>query len=198
LGVKADADKGKKKEKVQKLAKGEILMVNIGSTSTGARIHQVKGDLAKVILTSPVCTSYGEKLALSRRVDKHWRLIGWGKIRSGKTIRDEDGVESSSITTPGPDTLGSDKTLTPSDDLDELGRTVDAATSSMGNIDSTDSTSSTKTDDSDDIQKISSKKTKRSKEAEEDEEEGALDDDEEKTVSKKKVNKEKKKEKKRS
>jgi len=61
-------------------------MVNIGSTSTGARILQVKADLAKVVLTVPVCSSEGEKLALSRRVDKHWRLIGWGKIRQGTKI----------------------------------------------------------------------------------------------------------------
>ena len=27
----------------------------------------------------PVCTQQGEKIALSRRVDKHWRLIGWGQ-----------------------------------------------------------------------------------------------------------------------
>ena len=81
LGVKQEGDK-KKGEKIKKLEKGEILMVNIGSTSTGARILQVKGDLAKVVLTSPVCTSEGEKLALSRRVDKHWRLIGWGKVRA--------------------------------------------------------------------------------------------------------------------
>jgi translation initiation factor 2 subunit 3 len=40
LGVKTDGDK-KKAGKVKKLAKGEILMVNIGSTSTGARILQV-------------------------------------------------------------------------------------------------------------------------------------------------------------
>jgi len=85
LGVKADADK-RKKGKVKKLVKGEILMVNIGSTSIGARILQVRGDLARVLLTSPVCTSEGEKLALSRRVEKHWRLIGWGKIRLGIKI----------------------------------------------------------------------------------------------------------------
>lgn len=85
LGVKTDADK-KKAGKIKKLTKGEVLMVNIGSTSTGARILQVKGDLAKVVLTSPVCSKEGEKLALSRRVDKHWRLIGWGKIRRGTTI----------------------------------------------------------------------------------------------------------------
>jgi len=84
LGVKTDGEK--KQGKIKKLAKGEILMVNIGSTSTGARIFQVKGDLAKVGLTTPVCSQEGEKLALSRRVDKHWRLIGWGKIRRGVSI----------------------------------------------------------------------------------------------------------------
>jgi len=89
LGVKTDGGK-KKAGKVKKLTKGEILMVNIGSTSTGARILEVMpppGDLAKVVLVAPVCSSVGEKLALSRRVDKHWRLIGWGKIRQGTTIK---------------------------------------------------------------------------------------------------------------
>ena len=37
---------------------------------------QVKHDLAKLQLTSPVCTKEKEKIALSRRVEKHWRLIG--------------------------------------------------------------------------------------------------------------------------
>jgi len=31
-------------------------MLNIGSTSTGGRVLAVKGDLAKLSLTSPVCT----------------------------------------------------------------------------------------------------------------------------------------------
>jgi len=69
------------------LEKDEILMVNIGSTSTGGRVIAVKADLAKIELTTPVCTSIGEKLALSRRVEKHWRLIGWGKIRNGSKIK---------------------------------------------------------------------------------------------------------------
>lgn len=54
--------------------------------STPARVPlcvQVKHDLAKLQLTSPVCTKEGEKIALSRRVDKHWRLIGWGQIQKG-------------------------------------------------------------------------------------------------------------------
>lgn len=84
LGVKTSD--GGKQAKVQKLTKSEILMVNIGSTATGGKVVAVKGDLAKIALTQPVCTTEGEKIALSRRVDKHWRLIGWGQIRKGSKI----------------------------------------------------------------------------------------------------------------
>ncbi|KAL5215781.1 hypothetical protein ABZP36_007182 [Zizania latifolia] len=84
LGVRI---KGTEKAgKVSKLTKGEILMLNIGSMSTGARVAAVKNDLAKLQLTAPVCTSKGEKVALSRRVEKHWRLIGWGQIQAGTTL----------------------------------------------------------------------------------------------------------------
>jgi len=85
LGVKTSD--GGKQAKVQKLTKAEILMVNIGSTATGGKVVAVKGDLAKIALTQPVCTQEGEKIALSRRVDKHWRLIGWGQIRKGSKIQ---------------------------------------------------------------------------------------------------------------
>ena len=60
---------------VQKLSKNEVLMVNIGSLSTGGRVLAVKADLAKIVLTQPVCTEIGEKIALSRRVEKHWRYV---------------------------------------------------------------------------------------------------------------------------
>lgn len=94
LGVKTSD--GGKQAKVQKLTKGEILMVNIGSTATGGRVVAVKGELAKIALTQPVCTEEGEKIALSRRVDKHWRLIGWGQIRKGTKIEIRtDGAASS-------------------------------------------------------------------------------------------------------
>merc|ERR1719162_418692 len=69
LGVRIEGDK--KAAKVQKLSKNEVLMVNIGSLSTGGRVIAVKADLAKIGLTTPVCTSVGEKIALSRRVEKH-------------------------------------------------------------------------------------------------------------------------------
>merc|ERR1712110_1300425 len=84
LGVKTEGDK--KGAKVQKLSKNEMLMVNIGSLSTGGRVLAVKADLAKISLTTPVCTEKDEKIALSRRIDKHWRLIGWGQIRNGAKV----------------------------------------------------------------------------------------------------------------
>lgn len=71
LGVRTEGDK--KAARVPKLSKNEILLVNIGSLSTGGRVVATKADLAKIVLTNPVCTEIDEKIALSRRVEKHWR-----------------------------------------------------------------------------------------------------------------------------
>lgn len=70
LGVKTD---DKKQAKVAKLTKGELLLVNIGSVSTGGRVVGVKADLAKIILTGPTCTEVGDKVAISRKIERHWR-----------------------------------------------------------------------------------------------------------------------------
>jgi translation initiation factor 2 subunit 3 len=92
LGVKIEGDS--KAGKVSKLKKGEILMVNIGSTAAGGKIVGIKeNDLAKVTLTNPVCTQEGDKVALSRRIEKHWRLIGWGQIQKGSTIQSNEKKE---------------------------------------------------------------------------------------------------------
>uniref|UniRef100_A0A182LUA7 protein-synthesizing GTPase n=1 Tax=Anopheles culicifacies TaxID=139723 RepID=A0A182LUA7_9DIPT len=84
LGVRTEGDK--KGAKVQKLVRHEMLLVNIGSLSTGGRVVATRADLAKIALTNPVCTEKNEKIALSRRVENHWRLIGWGQIRGGTVI----------------------------------------------------------------------------------------------------------------
>lgn len=84
LGVKTA--EGEKAAKVSKLKKDETLMVNIGSTSAGGQVLAVKGDMATIKLSQPVCTQEEEKIALSRRVENHWRLIGWGRIKKGSKI----------------------------------------------------------------------------------------------------------------
>ena len=100
LGVKTE---DKKQTKVSKLVKSELLLINIGSTSTGGRVLSSKADLAKIQLTSPACTEIGEKVALSRRIEKHWRLVGeqsrlvrcerhllqftgWGSVQRGTVL----------------------------------------------------------------------------------------------------------------
>lgn len=103
LGVKTQ--EGTKQAKVQKLFKGEVLMVNIGSTATGGKVTKVsEGDspIARITLTQPVCTEVGEKIALSRRVDKNWRLIGWGEIRKGCKIAVNEPLQSitAALTSP--------------------------------------------------------------------------------------------------
>ena len=89
LGVKT-AD-GEKAAKVAKLIKAELLMANIGSTSVGARVISCEfakdedkdgvartrssEGIVKLQLTQPVCTLELEKVALSRRIDGHWRCV---------------------------------------------------------------------------------------------------------------------------
>ena len=97
LGVKTQD--GAKQAKVTKLSKGEVLMVNIGSTATGGKVIKVlEGEhgepAARIALTQPVCTQEREKIALSRRVDKHWRLIGWGEIRKGLKIETKESADA--------------------------------------------------------------------------------------------------------
>ncbi|PWA78680.1 eukaryotic translation initiation factor 2 subunit gamma [Artemisia annua] len=74
--------------RVSQLTKQEMLMLNIGSMAAGARVLAVnrRTATATLQLVNPVCTSIGERIALSRRVDKHWRLIGWAEIQGGQTI----------------------------------------------------------------------------------------------------------------
>lgn len=74
LGVAA-AGSGKK-TKVTKLTEGEALMVNIGSTGTSAMVTAVEDSVATLVLVQPVCSNIGEKVAISRRVEKNWRCVG--------------------------------------------------------------------------------------------------------------------------
>ncbi|KNC50247.1 eukaryotic translation initiation factor 2 subunit 3 [Thecamonas trahens ATCC 50062] len=84
LGVRTE---GKAKgSKVSKLVKGEVLMLNIGSLSTGGRVTALHADLAKVVLSAPTCARIGDKIALSRRLASSWRLIGWGTVKRGKEL----------------------------------------------------------------------------------------------------------------
>lgn len=84
IGVKGSAHGDE--AKVQKLVKNEIVMLNIGSSTTGGNVLLVDKKHATLKLTNPICAEKGEKVALTRRIGKNWRLIGWGAITAGEKI----------------------------------------------------------------------------------------------------------------
>ncbi|KAG2051599.1 hypothetical protein BDR06DRAFT_973700 [Suillus hirtellus] len=57
----------------------------LGAVGKLPKVHT--GDLAKIQLTSPACTEVGEKVALTRRIEKHWRLVGKYSCEVSKLIR---------------------------------------------------------------------------------------------------------------
>ncbi len=64
-------------ETVGEIKKGETLLVNVGSTAVGARVLIAGGGINKdqimFELLNPVCSEIGEKIAISRRIEKSWR-----------------------------------------------------------------------------------------------------------------------------
>ena len=77
LGVVSDSTK---KEKVSSLKKEEILLINISANSVGGKVIEKKKSMAKIQFLMPACASVGDKITLSRKIVKNWRLIGWGEI----------------------------------------------------------------------------------------------------------------------
>jgi translation initiation factor 2 subunit 3 len=88
LGIKRQ---GKILESVGEIRQQEVLLVNVGSTSVGAKVYHIGGEKDEEIsfeLLNLVCAEIGEKIAISRKIEKSWRLIGWGEVLRG-TIFDE-------------------------------------------------------------------------------------------------------------
>lgn len=82
----AKSDDGKRQARIENLNKGEQLQVNIGSFCTTATARIVRGDQCRLELHNPICTEPAEKVAISRRIERHWRLIGWGTIVRGHKV----------------------------------------------------------------------------------------------------------------
>jgi len=63
-------------ETVGEIRKHETLLVNVGSTAVGAKVINIGGvnkDQIQFELMNPVCSEIGEKIAISRRIEKSWR-----------------------------------------------------------------------------------------------------------------------------
>jgi translation initiation factor 2 subunit 3 len=70
----------KEGEKVAKVAKGEKLLLNVGTAKTMGDVVEIKKSTMEAGLSIPVCADQGGRVAISRRMGGRWRLIGVGTI----------------------------------------------------------------------------------------------------------------------
>lgn len=73
--------------KVSKMKPGEFLILNIGSLASQVKVKSVESGVAIVELNRPACVDIGDKIAISRKMEGKWRLIGWGEIIKGKKVK---------------------------------------------------------------------------------------------------------------
>ena len=66
--------------KVHPIQTGELLRVNIGTAPLLGKVTNVKSKNVEIELRRPACIFEGGNVALSRRIDERWRLIGAGIV----------------------------------------------------------------------------------------------------------------------
>ena len=70
----------RERKKVAKIAKGEKLLLNVGTAKTMGDVTDVKKSEMETKLSIPVCAEPGDRVAISRRISGRWRLIGVGTM----------------------------------------------------------------------------------------------------------------------
>ncbi len=72
---------------IEELSVNERLMLNIGTAKTvGTLSGKLKKNRVSITLALPICADVGTRLAVSRRIERRWRLIGWGILHGGKEL----------------------------------------------------------------------------------------------------------------
>ncbi len=56
-------------------------MLTIGTATTVGIVKEFHGEIVGVKLKLAVCAQEGQRIAISRRIDGRWHLIGYGKIQ---------------------------------------------------------------------------------------------------------------------
>ena len=68
-------------QSVDELKTREPLVLTVGTRTTVGVPIKVRDNVVDINLTIPVCAPVGQRIALSRRVDNKWHLIGYGIIK---------------------------------------------------------------------------------------------------------------------
>ena len=67
--------------KVDQIHSSEPLMLNSGSTTTVGIARSARAETVDLNLKIPICADPGSRVAISRKVESRWRLIGYGLIQ---------------------------------------------------------------------------------------------------------------------
>lgn len=66
---------------IDRIRPKESLLLDVGTTITAGSVVSVKGEVATIKLSRPVCVEKGMRAALSRKIAGRWRLIGYGIVK---------------------------------------------------------------------------------------------------------------------
>ena len=69
---------------VEPIKTNEPLMLTIGTATTVGIVSESHDERVGVKLKIPVCAKEGQRIAISRRIDGRWHLIGYGEIEKEK------------------------------------------------------------------------------------------------------------------
>lgn len=67
--------------KVENIKEKEVLVLNIGTATTVGTVTQVKGNQITMQLKKTIAGNTGDRVALSRRINGRWILIGMGTLK---------------------------------------------------------------------------------------------------------------------
>ena len=65
---------------VEPIKTNEPLMLTIGTATTVGIVSEFHGESIGVKSKLPVCVQEGQRIAISRRIDGRWHLIGYGEV----------------------------------------------------------------------------------------------------------------------
>jgi len=66
---------------VENIKTNEPLMLSVGTATTVGVVTSARGDESEVILKIPVCAEKSQRVAVSRKIQGKWRLIGYGILQ---------------------------------------------------------------------------------------------------------------------
>lgn len=81
VGTKGESRSARR---VAKLTRQDLLQINVGTFTCTTIVLDFSPTRVQLQLTEPGCANIGDHVAISRKLDNHFRLIGWGVVCSGK------------------------------------------------------------------------------------------------------------------